>query len=158
MALIPLVDATSTGTCSRRRLVRYGRARTLDDLSETRHCASRSEPQIIAPGSRAACPEAANTTHYWWPTRGQSWWPPVGKLLAACGQFLMAADNCPQPGVIPVRGDDHHRPQETDEPEKQGTPTITSWWDLGFVPNPLPNSPQKISTGLSTPTCADPTL
>jgi hypothetical protein len=54
-------------------------------ITGRRLCASRAEPQIMAPGSRAVCPLAANTMlHQWTPT--EQWeCPPVGNHMAACG-------------------------------------------------------------------------
>ena len=61
---IPLVNAAPRG-CG--HLGRYATALhgCFEDLPEIRHCASQAEPQIMTPGSRASCPQAANTTVYW---------------------------------------------------------------------------------------------
>jgi hypothetical protein len=84
MALFPLIDGAYMAMCSSQP-IRYGRPGTLGDLPETRRCTSRPDPQIMAPGSRATCPQAATPTLPWWPLTGnrgghhwETFWPPVG--------------------------------------------------------------------------------
>ena len=92
--LPPIPLGRSVGVTS--RSVRHGPAGRSKIFRKPRHDASPAEPQIMATWLKSVLPTGGQHDRLLVTAGGQSRWPPAGRPLAACGQFLMAADKRPK--------------------------------------------------------------